>query len=165
MRHCAKKILILLMLLALSAQLSPVGLATVDLITTTPTRYQSADDVEYIIISGTVVNWGARGEDCTFLSTYAQDYYTSDYSWETLYAKDGGTDISDAYSSPLYMALQSMMKTKHTTIQGYQDTRAYYKYTDCVANDYSLISSFYSGNTVNSTWTGSTYNGTHLAQK
>ena len=134
-------------------------------ITTSPTGYTCAEDVAYITVGGTVVNWGARGEDCTFLTTYAQSYYTGSYSWETLSEMEGGTGTSDAYTSELYKALQAMMKARHTKIQGYQDTRQYYQYTDCAGNDHTLISSFYSGKTVASKWTGSTYNREHIWPK
>ena len=154
-----------LVLLLLVLQLGPVCLAANDPITTTPTGYARAEDVEYVIVSGTVVNWGARGETCTFLTTYAENYYTDTYSWDALSQKDGGTGTSDAPSSALFQALQAIMQAKHTKLQGYQDTRPYYQYTDCVGNDYSLISSFYSGKTVAGKWTGSTYNREHIWPK
>ncbi len=156
----------MLMALVFIFQLVPVGLAAGDaVITTSPTGYTKAQDVEYVIVSGSVVNWGARGENCTFLTTYAESYYTDSYGWDQLSDLDGGTGTSDAYTSQLYKALQEMMQAKHTKQQGYQDTRPYYQYTDCVSNDYSLISSFYSGNTVASKWTGSTYNREHIWPK
>ncbi len=128
-------------------------------ITTTATGYTSASDVEYVIVSGTVVNWGARNEDCVFLSTYALEYYTGSYTYDTFAALDGGTSQSSAPSSALYSALQSMMQAMHTNIQTYQATRQYYQYTDCVSNNYAKISAFYSGTLVNSTWDGGvTYN-------
>ena len=165
MKHWLKSTAIVVVLVVLALQMGPTSLAANDKITTAPTRYQKADDVEYVIVGGTVVNWGARGEICSFLSTYAEAYYTDNYDWERLSVLDGGTGTSDAYSSQLYQSLQSMMKAKHTRLQGYQDTRPYYQYTDCVANDYSLISSFYSGNTVKSKWDGSTYNREHIWPK
>ncbi len=165
MRKWLKRSAILLVLFTVLLQTGPVGLATDGRITTTPTGYSTAADVEYVIVNGTVVNWGARGEICTFLTTYATDYYIDGYRWEVLSGNNGGTGISDAYSSPLYDTLQSMMQAKHTKLQGYQDTRPYYMYTDCVANDYSLISSFYSGNTVGSTWNGTSYNREHIWPK
>jgi len=129
----------------------------------TVTGYTKAEDVAYTVVKGTVVNWGARGEDCTFLTSYAREFYTGSYSWDALSGKAGGTGISDAYASDLYKALQTMMKTKHTTIQGYQDTRPYYCYTDCVLNDYSKVCSFYSGTLVNGVWdSGNTYNREHI---
>lgn len=128
----------------------------------TPTGYTKAEDVQYKTVSGTIVNWGARNEDCTFLSTKAQDFYTGTYIWSTLSQKSGGSTQTNAHYSDLYKALQTLMKNNHKTIQGYQTTRQYYQYTDCVRNDNSQISSFYSGNMVNSTWTGTTYNREHI---
>ena len=155
-----------LMVLVFAFALTPAALAARDtVITTSPTGYTKAEDVEYVIVSGTVVNWGARGEYSTFLTTYAESYYTNHYSWDQLSDLDGGTGTSDAYTSQLYMALQDMMQAKHTKLQGYQDTRPYYQYTDCVANDYSMVSSFYSGNTVAGKWTGTTYNREHIWPK
>lgn len=131
-------------------------------ITTPPTGYDSADDVVYVTSGSTIANWGARGEDCFFLSTYATRYYAGSASYDALSSNTGGTGTSDAYNSPLYKALQSMMKSKHTTILNYQDTRPYYRYTDCVSGDSSLLSSFYSGKMVNGTWdSGKTYNREH----
>ena len=165
MKKWFRKSAILMVLFTMLLQVSPAALAVDQPIVTAPTGYTQAEDVEYTIVDGTVVNWGARGEDCTFLTTYATNYYTDTYSWEVLSALDGGTGTSDAYSSELYGALQTMMQTKHTNKQGYQDTRPYYMYTDCANNDYSLVSSFYSGNTVGSTWTGTTYNREHIWPK
>ena len=165
MKQWLKRSAILLALFTLVLQIGPIGLANSENITTTPTGYTQAKDVTYVIVNGTVVNWGARGETCSFLTTYAEDYYTDIYSFENLSALDGGTGTSDAPSSQLYGVLQAMMQEKHTNLQGYQDTRPYYMYTDCVANDYSLISSFYSGNTVGSTWNGTSYNREHVWPK
>ena len=162
MKRISKLTVAVLLLLSLVMQFGP-GVSAIDQGGTTPTGYTCAEDVEYVIVSGTVVNWGAREEDCTFLSTYAQNYYTGSYTWSVLSAKDGGTGTTDAYTSDLYEALQKMMKSKHTNIQGYQATREYYQYTDCVRNDYSLLSSFYSGKMVQSQWDGGkTYNREHI---
>lgn len=169
------RLTVALLLLALVLQIGPHSVAAADRITTAPTGYTCAEDVPYITYSGTiavtsstsytvkdvVVNWGARGEDCTFLTAYAQDYYVGNFSWNTLSAYQGGTGTSDAYSSQLYDALQDMMQTKHTYIIDYKHTRAYFAFTDCVSNDYSQISSFYSGNMVAAAWTGKTYNREH----
>ena len=161
MKRICKLTVLMLVLLALVLQLPSMSLAAGDQIVTTPTGYTSAWQVEYKKVNGTVVNWGARGEVCTFLSTYALDYYAGSYSWDVLSAYDGGTGTSDAYGSALYDALQAMMRSKHTNIQSYQETRPYYKYTDCVSNDYSQVSSFYSGKLVGSNWDGKTYNREH----
>jgi len=169
-----RKISCLLLILALIFSLSLPASGTERRILTTPTGYQSAADVEYVIFSGSVpvnssyttvsnvvVNWGARGENATFLSTYAESYYTGSYSWDTLSAHTGGSGVSNAPNSDLYKTLQNMMKAKHTHQTSYGETRAYYGFTDCVANDYSKISSFYSGTMVSSVWNGSTYNREH----
>lgn len=156
-----KHILCLLLVLCVAAAPLRADAA----ISSTPTGYKSAADVEYIIENGTVVNWGARDEDATFLTTYALDYYTGSYGYEVLSALSGGTGTSDAYTSELYLALQEMMRANHTNKQGYQDTRPYYCYTDCVRNDFSQISSFYSGKLVNGVWNGQTYNREHIWPK
>ncbi len=162
MKRVCKLTAAVLVLLVLVLQLPSVSWAAGDKIVTTPTGYTNAQQVVYKKVGGTVVNWGARGEDCTFLSTYAQNYYVGSYSWEILSEYAGGTGMADAYRSDLYNALQAMMQAKHTKIQSYQETRPYYKYTDCVSNDDSRVSSFYSGKLVNSQWDGKTYNREHI---
>ena len=133
-----------------------------DWISTPATGFTCAEDVEYTIVNGTVVNWGARGENCTFLTTYAQSYYEGSYSWETLSEKGGGTGTSDAYTSQLYQALQDMMTAEHSHQTSYGETRYLYCYTDCLQGDYSQISSFYSGQTLSGTWdSGKTWNREH----
>ncbi len=131
-------------------------------ITTTPTGYTDASDVEYKTYSGTIANWGARGEVCLFLSSKAESYYTGKYTYESLSAYSGGTSQSNAYTSALYSALQDMMKSNHDHETSYGETRYLYKYTDCVSNDISTISSFYSGTLVSGTWdSGKTWNREH----
>ena len=156
-----RKIPALLLICLLLISLVSPAVATSPIVTTA-TGYTSAKDVEYITVSGTLVNWGARGEECVFLTTYAQDYYTDSYSWETLSALDGGSSISNAYTSDLYDALQDMMQARHTKQTSYGETRYLYRYTDCTANDYQHISSFYSGTTLNGAWdSGATWNREH----
>ena len=157
-----RKISAIILILALALGMAAPVLATESATVTTPTGYTKAEDVEYITVSGTVVNWGARGEICTFLSTYAQAYYTESYTWDTLSDEKGGTGISDAPASALYEALQNMMRTKHTRQTTYGETRYLYCYTDCLRNDYSHISSFYSGKELSGTWdSGKTWNREH----
>ena len=79
-------------------------------LTGTPTGYTKASDVVYDTSGTYLKNWGARGENCTFLTTYAQNYYTGSYSYETLSANAGGTSQSNATSSALYTALQNMQR-------------------------------------------------------
>ncbi len=129
---------------------------------TTATGYTKASDVDYVTSGGYIVNWGARDEDCTFLSKYAQSYYTGSYSYSTLSQKSGGSSQTNASSSSLYSALQSMMKSEHDHQTSYGETRSLYRYTDCVSNNYNNISSFYSGKTLSGAWDGgSTWNREH----
>ena len=131
-------------------------------IKTAATGYNSADDVVYKTAGGYTVNWGARGEDCVFLSSRAVSFYTGNYTYATLSKNKGGSSQSNAPSSALYSALQSMMKAKHKTQTSYGATRDMYKYTDCVSNNYSQISSFYLGETLSGTWdSGATWNREH----
>ncbi len=126
-----------------------------------PTGITCAEDVEYVKVGSYVCNWGARGEDCTFLSTYAQAYYTGNYTFEKMSVLAGGTQQT-APSSALYTSLKSMMEKKSTHTTSYQETRDLYKYTDCLQNDYSHISSFYSGKELNGAWDGgATWNREH----
>ena len=131
-------------------------------IKTTATGYDSADDVVYKTAGGYTVNWGARGEDCVFLSNRAASFYTGNYTYATLSKNKGGSSQSNAPSSALYSALKNMMIAKHKTQTSYGATRDMYKYTDCVSNNYSQISSFYSGITLSGTWdSGKTWNREH----
>ncbi len=113
--------------------------------TTTPTGYTCAEDVVYKRSNDYLANWGARGEDCTFLSIYAQSFYTGSYVYETLSSKSGGTGQGDAHQSQLYSSLQTLMKDKHTHKTSYEETKEQYPYTDCVSNNIGKPSSFYSG--------------------
>lgn len=136
--------------------------AATDLTVTTATGYTSASDVDYVKKGNYIANWGARGEDCTFLSTYAQSFYTGNYTYSVLSQNDGGSSQSNAPYSSLYSALQSMMKKKHTHITSYGETRDQYRYTDCVRSNYNNISSFYSGTVLNGNWdSAATWNREH----
>ena len=130
--------------------------AQAQVITTTATGYTQASDVEYDVSGKYLSNWGARGEDCVFLSEYAQSFYTGSYQYSTLSVKSGGSTQSNAPSSALYSALKSMMTAKHSHQTSYQETRGMYCYTDCVGNNSNKISSFYSGKTLNGKWDGGT---------
>ena len=74
-------------------------------IITTPTGYDSADDVDYQTTNGTIHNWGARGEDCVFLSTYAVAFYTGKNTYDALSELSGSKMQNDVPSSELYKAL------------------------------------------------------------
>ena len=114
-------------------------------------------------------NWGVRGEPCNFLSKYAQEYYVTseDQSSPTdryFYMTDlaGGTGTGDAPGSPLYTALNQFLTQNHVHKTSYNETRDYYRLTDCMANNSNYISSFYSGRKLNGAWdSGTTWNREH----
>lgn len=134
--------------------------------TTTATGYTKASDVKYVTSGNYIANWGARGENCTFLSKYAQSFYTGSYVYETLSQVSGGSTQSNASSSALYSSLQTLMRSKHTNETSYDATKNMYKYTDCVSNNYSNISSFYSGHVLNGAWdSAATWNREHAWPK
>ena len=127
-----------------------------------PTGYTKASDVVYVKDGTRVANWGVRGETATFLTSYAESYYTGNYTFEKLSANQGNANTASTPSSALYKALQSMLKSKQTSTTSYQSTRDLYKYTDCMVSNYSYISSFYSGRKLNGAWdSGKTWNREH----
>lgn len=132
----------------------------------TSTGYTKAEDVVYKKTGKTVHNWGAREEECQFLSTYAQDFYVGNYTYETLSQKKGGTKQSDAHKSELYTALQDMMEIEHTFFtyyDGSKNVRDYYKYADCVQNDTTKVSLIYRGTLTSSAWNqGEIWNQEHM---
>ncbi len=157
MNRLCKRSLSVLVMVSLLISLLTMGVSAVTRPSTTkivtdPTGYTKAEDVQYKTSGGKVANWGARGEDCLFLSTKAQSYYTGSYTFDTLSGKSGGSSQGNAPSSELYKALASMMRSKHSHQTSYNETRDLFKYTDCLKNDTSTISAFYSGTTFNSTW-------------
>ena len=118
---------------------------------TTATGYTKASDVKYV--EGTyIANWGAREEDCVFLSKYATSFYTGSYTYETLSKKSGGSSKETAPTSALYYALQDMMEEEHDKITTYDGTKSMYAYTDCVSSNTSKVSIFYLGDIVTSSW-------------
>ncbi len=127
---------------------------------TTGTGYTSADQVVYKTSGNYRYNWGAREEDCVFLSKYAQAFYTGNFVFEDMSKTQGGTGKDDAYKSDLYAELQQLMKSNHKHINGYSANNDLLKYTDCIMNDTAHISSFYSGKQLSSTW-GTGWNKEH----
>ena len=138
---------------------------------TSGTGYDSADDVDYNTVNGVITNWGARDELALFLSAYAAAYYSGSYAYDMMSQLSGGTSASNAPGSDLYEALQAMMVAEHTSFTKYgssssMDCKNFYLYTDCLKNDYSMVSTIYRGYLVNSTWDGgSTYNQEHIWPK
>ena len=165
-------IAILLVAVLLVPMIPAVGAApAAQDIVTTPTGYKTAQDVVYKSVGGYTVNWGARGEDCGFLSSRGQLYYGGDHDYEVISVLDGGTAAADASDSALYEALQTMMVSHHTTFTSYGgsssvDCKNFYKYTDCFSGDDTYVSTLYQGLTVNGTWdSGKTYNQEHMWPK
>ncbi|MBQ9162845.1 MAG: endonuclease [Clostridia bacterium] len=150
------------LLLIAAMLLSMLAVFPVAAATTNGTGYDSADDVVYKTYSGYIANWGAREEDCVFLSSKAQSFYTGNYTFDVMSQKAGGTTQANAPSSALYSELNSFMSSKHTHNTSYSETKDLYKYTDCTFSNTSTISSFYSGTSISGTWDGgSTWNREH----
>lgn len=171
MRKLLCFLLVLLLVLGLTA--SVTAAPSKEFITTTATGYDSADDVVYVTYSQSgktvIANWGARGEECVFLSTYAEDYYTGDYIWDIMSELTGGTSTSNAPSSNLYIELQELMEGTHTFYtyyDGNKNVRDYYRYTDCVSSHITQVALIYRGGLVSSTWdSGKTWNQEHCWPK
>ena len=126
-----------------------------------PTGYTSAEDVRYVKSGKYIYNWGARGEEATFLSTYAEDFYTGSYVYSVLSEEAGGSGSSNAPKSDLYKALQTLMKSKQTHETSYDETRYQYCYTDCERGG-GAISCFYTKKAIGPAWdAGKTWNREH----
>lgn len=155
--------LILALLLIFSVASTSVSAAT---ITTTPTGYTKASDVVYNITSGTIANWGARGETSIFLTTYATSYYSGDNSFDSLSQKDGGTSQNNAHQSELYGELAELMASSHkfyTYYSGNKNVRDFYKYTDCMNSDTSKVALIYNSQIESSAWnSGNIWNQEHV---
>ena len=123
----------------------------------------SASEVSYKKNGNYIYNWGKRDTTATFLTTYAQAYYTGNYTYASLSAKTGTTSTSaDAiYNSALGTALHNMLAAKQTSKTSYDGTRSLYRYTDCEQNA-DKISSFYSATLIGPSWdSGKTWNREH----
>lgn len=160
MKNLLKHISAGLLALLIALSVLPVSITAApssSKIITSPTGYTSASDVVYVKNDNIIANWGARGEDCVFLSTYASDYYTGQYSFATLSALTGGSSQSNASSSVLFSELQELMKSSHTFYtyyDGNKNVRKYYMYTDCISSDTSKVALFYRGGLETSSWNG-----------
>ena len=164
MNPILKRISAWVLVLMLVVAALPVSISAAETITTTPTGYTKASDVKYVTGNkGWVYNWGARGETCVFLSSKAQSFYTGSNTFDALSALNGGSSQSNAPQSALYSSLSTLMKSNHKKITNYDETKQMYAYTDCVSNNTSELSSFYSGKMVGSAWVsgGKTWNREH----
>ena len=173
MRKFLALFLALAVVFSLGANAPALAAPSSSFITTTATGYDSADDVQYktYSVSGRTVisNWGARGESCVFLTTYAEAYYQGNYDWDVLSEVSGGTTQTNAHFSALYSQLQTLMSSTHTYYtyyDGNKNVRNFYKYTDCVSNDTSKVPLFYRGGLVTSAWnSGDIWNQEHVWPK
>ena len=128
----------------------------------TATGYTAADDFVYQKTGSYVHNWGARDEECVFLTSYADDFYSTTYSFDNLSTKAGSSTISNVPNSALYSSLKQLMSSKQSYQTNYDATRDKFRYTDCVNSNTTYISSFYSGKRISGTWDGGdTWNREH----
>ncbi len=166
MKNYAKILILLLVLLMVlqSTVFSAFAVSPIDISTDTyqaGTGYTSASQVDYKKSGSYIYNWGARGEDATFLTTYAVSFYTGSYTYDVLSELSGATTESKVPSSSLYDALSTLMSSKHSYETSYNATRSLFQYTDCEMNG-NKISSFYSGKLIGPSWDGgSTWNREH----
>lgn len=129
-----------------------------------------AATVNYVTVNlsgyGQVIkNWGSRGEEATFLSQNAEQFYEdNNTSYAELADYSGASNVGSVPSSALYKQLQTLMKNNHDEITSYNDTKDLYQYTDCQNSGKTTgkISSFYSGTLIGPAWDGgSTWNREH----
>ncbi|MBQ7331614.1 MAG: endonuclease [Oscillospiraceae bacterium] len=148
--------LLLVLSVAFSGSAAPAAESTI------ATGYTRAEDVVYYQSGNYIANWGAREEECVFLSMYAASFYSGENTYAAFSQMDGESGQTSSPNSELYNALQDFMVSKHTHQTTYGDTRYQYKYTDCVRNNTAKFSSFYSGVMHSSTWDqGNTWNREH----
>lgn len=158
MKHFSKRVLALVLVLCTVVTLF-AGLT----VTASAAEPTGASQVNYRKSGKYVYNWGKRDTTATFLTTYAQSYYTGSYSYATLSSKSGSTSTgaADIYSSALGTALHNMLVSKQTYTTSYNGTRDLYCYTDCEQNA-DKISSYYSGTLIGPKWDGGkTWNREH----
>ncbi len=129
-----------------------------------------AATVSYVTVNvsgyGQVIkNWGNRGEEATFLSQNAVQFYEDNQtSYAELSGYTGASSTSAVPSSALYSQLKTLMAGNHDEITSYADTKDLYQYTDCQNSGKTTnkISSFYSGALIGPAWdSGSTWNREH----
>ena len=154
-------LLLMLLMIVQSTMLSTFAIVQIDVDDTnvyllaSKTGYTQTSDVKYNYSGNYVYNWGYRGETVTFLSPMAVSFYTSNYDYDILSQKSGGTSLSEssAANSALYDALQNLMSSKQTYQTSYNATKDLFMYTDCQGGG-GKISSFYSGMEIGPSWDG-----------
>lgn len=123
-------LLILLLAFVVTTMLVPTSAFAETTASTTPTGYTQASDVVYKKDGNKIYNWGVRDETATFLTTYANDYYTGNNTFENLSAQS---------KDNLLTSLRSLMTSTHKTTTSYGDCKSYAKYTDCQKSDGSVV--------------------------
>lgn len=156
MKHIAKRsfsmVLVLAMVISLFAGL------TLNASAAQPT---SANDVNYVTSGKYVYNWGKRDTTATFLTTYAQQYYTGDYTYAKLSALSGNSGFgTDFYTSAMGTAIHNMLNAKQNYTTSYEAVKTLFQYTECEESSKTQISSYYSGASMGSTW-GNGWNREH----
>ena len=150
MKHIAKRGFSLLLVLAMVVSLF-AGL-TLNASAAQPT---SANDVNYVTSGKYVYNWGKRDTTATFLTTYAQQYYTGNYTYAKLSALSGNSATGTGfYTSAMGTAIHNMLVAKQTSTTSYDATKNLYQYTDCEEGG-GAISSYYSAVSIGPSWNGS----------
>ncbi|MBQ2446176.1 MAG: endonuclease, partial [Oscillospiraceae bacterium] len=98
-------------------------------------------------------NTGKRGQVCTELSSYAQNYYTGSYSFENL---------SEMSSGNLRSALYKLVNTDKRDLS-YNDLREYLPYTDADQSNSGNLILFYTNHSQVAQWAnGRTWNREHM---
>ena len=154
-KRMSAALLALVICLSLAVGISvPAQAATVDYVTVNLSGYGQV-----------IKNWGNRGEEATFLSPNAEAFYEdNNTSYDALVSYSGASNVNSVPSSALYKQLQTLMKSNHSEITSYNDTKDLYQYTDCQNSGKTTnkISSFYSGKLIGPAWDGgSTWNREH----
>lgn len=155
MKGFARRLWAFTLVLVMLVGLLPVVQFTADAATV---EYRYSDDENQYIY-----NWGTREVEATFLSPNAEAFYTGEYTYEALSALDGAAVFEDIPSSALYTALQTLMTSKHTWTNNYDnESKPLFQYTDCQGSALldDSISTFYIGSSVGPTWDG-TWNREH----
>ena len=97
-----------------------------------------------------IYNTGARHVLCTSLSTMANSYYTSAYSYDTL---------SEKSSSELLSSLRKLMTDTHTYKTSYKECKNFAIYSDSQSDDEKIVLLYSSVSVTMKEWTTSGSNG------
>lgn len=157
MKHIAKRGFSLLLVLAML-----VSLFTGLTLTANAAQPTSAAEVNYVTSGQYVYNWGKRDTVATFLTTYAESYYTGSYTYENLSELSGSSTATAAaiYNSELGSAIHSLLTSKQTYTTSYDAVKTLFQYSECEESSKTQISSYYSGQSMGSSW-GSGWNREH----